>query len=77
MKVEIFEWIIPCANSKHKVPYGTLRITNNRTTKLCEIQGCAEKESVNYQYVIFDGKRYKVTNLGKSYTPKLKLELIE
>ena len=75
MKVEIFEWIIPCSNSKHKMPYGTLKITKDRTTKLCEIQGCTEK--VNYQYVTFEGKKYKVTNLGKPYTPKLKLELIE
>ncbi len=76
-KVEItsvVSWAVPMCGNRHFMPYGTLRVTDGVTTKICQTKGDRWVDHDGYQYITFKRKRYKVINSGKLLFPILSLK---
>lgn len=76
IQVQVINWIVPYFGNVHIMPYGTLRVTNGEVTKICKTKGDKNTDVLGYQYITFQRKRYKVINVGRLYSPQIKLELI-
>lgn len=77
IQAQVINWIIPYFGNSHIMPYGSLKVTDGKETKICKTKGDKVTDSIGYQYITFQRKRYKVINIGALSSPIIKLELIK
>lgn len=69
----IVSWTIPYFGNNHYCSYGVLQVTDGTTTKNCRTKGDVVGDTIGYQYITFNRRRYKVVNKGRLYSPALTL----
>ena len=66
----IVNYVIPTNGNMHIEPYGKLKVTDGRETKVVSFK--ADKDGRTY--FCFNRKRYYIVNMGSLYAPKFMLE---
>lgn len=66
--VVLQDYTIPLYGNKRCLPYGNLKITDGKVTKLCPIKD--DDRHHGRQYICFMRKRHYVRNEGTLYNPK-------
>ena len=71
---QILEWTYPMYGNVHIMPYGKLLVTDGIDTEVCATKGDKYSDKVDYQYITFKRKRYKLITFYKGDVKCLKLE---
>lgn len=65
--ISLSGYTIPMFGSNRILPYGNLEITDGETVKICSIK---DEDNSPWQYILFAGKRFRVRNAGRLYSPR-------
>lgn len=65
---KIIDYTVPLYGNKRLFPYATLLVRSGETRKVIKT-----KEDGNGSYFVFNRKRYRMTNQGSLYSPKLEV----
>ena len=65
---DVLKWTIPMFGNKHSEPYGKLLVGDGETERVVKT-----KEDSCGSYITFNRKRYRISNKGSLYSPKLEV----
>lgn len=71
--IAVVFWTIPYFGNKHWCPYGVLKVSDGKTSKICRTKGDVLGDSTGYQYITFNRHRYEVIDRGSLHSPRLSL----